>query len=38
MSIEQMKAEILKKYPRWSKVNTMSDRQVMAIYFRMIGR
>ena len=35
MSIAQMKAYILNRYPRWFKVLSMPDRQVLAIYYRL---
>ena len=38
MSVEQMKAYILKRYPRWYKVLNMPDRQVIAIYYKIARR
>ena len=35
MSVQQMKAYILSHYPKWFKVLSMPDRQVIAIYYRM---
>lgn len=42
MSIAQMRAHLMELYP-WSpawraKVEGMSDRQVLALYFKVIGR
>lgn len=41
MSIEQMRAILMKQYRgayKWqSKVKQMSDKQIMAIYFRMLN-
>lgn len=39
MSIAQMRAYVIEAYrgDRWKhKVNNMADRQVMAIYFRLV--
>lgn len=38
MSIEQMKAAILKVYPRWKEVYTFADNKVRAVYFSMRDR
>lgn len=41
MSVEQMKRYILEKYdyaPKWvDKVGKMTDKQVIAIYYRMLN-
>lgn len=41
MSVEQMRDVLSQQYggaPKWvNKVKNMSDRQVMAVYFRMLS-
>ena len=37
-SIAQMKAIIMKQYPRWFGILKMPDRQVIAIYYNIIRR
>jgi hypothetical protein len=38
LSVPQMRAVILKQYPLWKKVLAMPERQVIAIYYKILRR
>ncbi|AXH44192.1 hypothetical protein SEA_GOCRAZY_54 [Arthrobacter phage GoCrazy] len=38
MSIEQMRAKLLEKYPGSKKISNMPDKQVHAVYTRLLSR